>query len=561
MTWPDSFYVDYDHLVTGEVTKIRENGATTGAGVLGTYAYDDRGRRTSLSRGNTTSTSYGYDNVSRLTQIVQNLNGSGSDLTLDFTLNPAGEIASTTRSNDAYAYTGHANANVATSVNGLNQVTAIGGSSVGHDSNGNASSVPAAGSLTGAARSFGYNSENVLATVSGTGAYQEMVGDSLERLFRYYDGSANRWFLYDGQQLIVETNSSGTAVARRYVPGPGIDEPLVWYEGSGTSDRRWFHADERGSVVAVSDGSGDVVTAVNRYDEYGTPQSTLTGRFGYTGQAWLPETGLYHYRMRAYNPAMGRFMQTDPIGFGGGMNVYAYVGNNPVNFVDPMGLDGCEGSGSDVIVCGNPFEACDDGVLFDNDPRFMCLAFHGTAMPFYGGMGSGGAGGDLVESSPHCGSANQARGPVVAVRPQSLGSRIGEIVVRAFPWLALGGLILSLRSDTPHEPDVPIFRAVGPTELGQIRATNQFQMSPNGSTVKQFWLSRSDAEWFADASRAFSSPSVAIAEARIEHGTWAAGDHTPVDRRAAVSFTAAQLRAVNIDVARSGGIHITMCGG
>jgi len=120
--------------------------------------------------------------------------------------------------------------------------------------------------------------------------------------------------------------------------GPGSDEPLVQYEGTGTSTRRWFHADERGSVAAVSDASGDVVTAVNRYDEYGNVQGTLTGRFGYTGQAWLPEIGMAYYRARIYNPAMGRFMQTDPIGMNGGMNLYAYTGNNPVNFTDPMGL-------------------------------------------------------------------------------------------------------------------------------------------------------------------------------------------------------------------------------
>ena len=58
-------------------------------------------------------------------------------------------------------------------------------------------------------------------------------------------------------------------MARRYVHGPGVDEPLVWYEGSGTGDRRWLHADERGSMIAVSDGSGNIVARVNRYDEYG----------------------------------------------------------------------------------------------------------------------------------------------------------------------------------------------------------------------------------------------------------------------------------------------------
>ncbi len=218
MTWPDGFYVDYDHLVTGEVSAIRENGATSGAGVLGTYAYDDSGRRTLLTRGNNSTTNYSYDNVSRLSQLVQGLNGTASDVTFDYSYNPAGEIASTTRSNDAYAYTGHANANVTTSVNGLNQVTAIGGAGVTHDGNGNVDSVPAAGSLTGGARSFGYNSDNQLTVVSDGSTFLETMPDSLERLHRYYDGSANRWFLYDGDQLIEETNSSaiGAGNIRRY---------------------------------------------------------------------------------------------------------------------------------------------------------------------------------------------------------------------------------------------------------------------------------------------------------------------------------------------------------
>lgn len=323
---PDGFYVEYWFNPAGELTSITDSTGTT----LASYNYDALGRRDGIDRASGASTALGYDPVSRLDTLTQNLSGTAYDSTTTFTHTPSAQIATRTQSNDAaYAWLPVANSSVDMLPNGLNQVTQVDSTAVGHDQLGNLE-------IGEGAFTYGYDIENRLrSAVAGTTAIS-LSYDPLGVLNAVTSNGATTEFLYDGLDLVAEYDSSG-AVVRRYVHGAGVDDPLVWYEGSGTTDRRYFHADERGSIVAISDNSGAGIESF-KYSPDGEAANAANSRFGYTGQLWLAEVDLYYYKSRMYSPRLGRFLQPDGIGYAGGMNLYAYVGGDPINRIDPLGF-------------------------------------------------------------------------------------------------------------------------------------------------------------------------------------------------------------------------------
>lgn len=283
------------------------------------YLYDGVGNRTSLTdrRG---SQAFGYDTLDRLTSASHPLLGTPQ----------------------AFAYDPVGNRTTAGNVtNAGNQLTADATHSYQYDDNGNLTrkTLLAMGNYT----QYTYDAENRLTKVEDFAAGNPTAAftstyryDGLGRRIEKVANGQTKRYIYDGEDILLEYDGANVLQAR-YTHGPGIDEPIAVTKGSNTF---FYHQDGLGSVTDLTDSAGATAKSY-AYDAYGTivdQTGTVEQPYTYTGREFDSESGLMFYRARYYDPLTGKFLQKDPIGLAGGINLYGYVGSNPVNAIDPMGL-------------------------------------------------------------------------------------------------------------------------------------------------------------------------------------------------------------------------------
>lgn len=332
LTWPgnDAFAVTYQWDAASKLQGISEGGSP-----VITFAYNGRDQRSLLSRANGAQTTYDYDGAGRLQSYAFQLpSGTGESFTL--TRNAAGQIRTRTGDTGAWDAAGPAMATATYQSDALNRYTSVNGTALAYDGQSNTTQ-------DASGHSFGYDAIGELTSANG-GA---LVYDGLGRLV----SEGERRFVYDGNDLVAEYGADGGLVSR-YVHGPREDEPLIDHEVGGSGQTHYLVADINGSIVGSSSPTGLAETQVI-FDDYG--RGNPIGRFGFEGKNWISSSMIYDWRYRSYSPALGRFLQPDPIGYTDGLNRFRFVGNDPRNGRDPSGLGQCQAG----ISYSLPFGASD----------------------------------------------------------------------------------------------------------------------------------------------------------------------------------------------------------
>jgi RHS repeat-associated protein len=321
----------YDEL--NRLTRVNE-GFGGNAVRISQYGYNPLSQRTSVSYGPiggaVASSVLTYTPAGQVEALRHNFNGP--DLILSYAYNQDQQQKGVSSTDATFLPPPSTPAATAYVSNALNQYSSVAGTPFTYDARGN---------LTGDGTwTYGYDTENRLISATSSSTAATYAYDALgRRSSKTVNGTTTAWMSFGHQEIAEFQGPSGGALGltKQFVYGPKLDEPAVSFDASNT--RIYHFRDALGSIIALAN-SGGQLTEKYAYTAYGSAVVTGAGTapYRFTGRRFDAETGLYHYRARAYSSTLGRFLQVDPIGTEGGINLYAYVGNDPVNGLDPFGL-------------------------------------------------------------------------------------------------------------------------------------------------------------------------------------------------------------------------------
>jgi RHS repeat-associated protein len=322
MTAADRPAVTYGYDAAGRLGTIKQGQETFA------YSYDMLSRLAGLQRPNGVRTSRSYDAAGRLERLTH-LNGANQFIEeFRYAYNADDEIENIQPVASAQLLP---TARQAGSADAANRVTQFDQASYTFDAEGQTTSKTDAQGTT----QYDWDSRGRLTSATLPGG--QTVGYSYDAMGRRASRTAagqTTSFLYDGEDVVLDR--SGNAVTADYLNGPGIDNKLR--QSSASSGTLYFLQDHLGSTASLTNASGGVVES-QQYEAFGASAGSTLTRYGYTGRERDPSTGLLFYRARWYDPHQGRFLSEDPsMPDVADLNSYAYVGNNPLSWVDPSGL-------------------------------------------------------------------------------------------------------------------------------------------------------------------------------------------------------------------------------
>lgn len=322
-TYPDGYYVSRSFDQMNRLSNIKLNGSATNAVV---FSYNQLSQRTQLSFSNGATVVYTPQLNEDVTGITHNF--VGSSVGFGYGFNFVHEPTSVSVTDSTFMWHPGAASSVSYgAADNVDKYPSVGGTSYSYDGNKNLSGD---GTWT-----YTFDTENHLLTASKTGTSASMVYDPVHRQSQKTVGSTKSRYIYAGWQRIADYDGASGALQNRYVYGTGLDEPLIIVNSSGVLS--FQHHDKMGSIVAVSNASGAVANK-NLFGPFGEITTLGGTTFGFQGQRYDSELGLYYFKRRYYSPKLGRFLQPDPVGFSDfDLNLYTFAKGSPLLNADPMG--------------------------------------------------------------------------------------------------------------------------------------------------------------------------------------------------------------------------------